>query len=298
VSDIVYHESVRLRSPRLVLAFGGWPDAAQVATRAASLLQEGLGATRFAEILADDFYDFTEARPTVVIRDGRIQGLSYPENDFYFWRNPGEGSDLIVFVGTEPQLQWRRYVGAVLDLASAQGVTAIFALGGLYDNVPHTRPPRLSSVCESTALRERLAAIGVIFSDYEGPSSMHTALLAECRNRRLPAASLWGHAPSYAQLSWNPAVTVSLLDALGRLLDVQIDLDEVRSAATYLGKALDQLAAQDPEVSEMLAKLEASYGPEETRRPSEPPAVSEKILHEVEEILRRHENGGSDDDPD
>jgi proteasome assembly chaperone (PAC2) family protein len=297
VSDLILHESVRLRSPRLVLALGGWPDAAQVATRAASLLHEGLGAIRFAEIRTDDFYDFSNARPTAVIRDGRIQALSYPENDFYYWRNPGAGSDLIVFVGTEPNLQWRRYVEAIIDLAEAQGVTELFALGGLYDNVPHTRPPRLSSVCESVALRERLAANDVVFSDYEGPSSLHTALLAACRGRRLSAASLWGHAPSYAQLSWNPTVTVALLEKLGRLLDVRIDLDEVRGAAAYLGKALDQLAARDPQVSEMLEKLEESYGPEETLRPSEPPAVSEKILREVEEILRQHENGEADDDP-
>lgn len=296
MSDLVFHETPTLRSPRLVLALAGWPDAAQIATRAALILQQRLDATRLAEIRPDDFYNFADARPTTVIRDGRIQGLSFPANDFHYWRNPGEGSDLIIFVGTEPHLQWRRYVAAILDLAEAQGVTGIWALGGLYDNVPHTRPPRLSSVCEGPGLRERLAAQGIVFSDYEGPSSLHTALIAWGRAKRLPVVSLWGHAPSYAQLTWNPMVTAALLRTLTRLLDLSIDLREVETAAAYLEKALDQLVAQNPEVAEMLEKLEASYGPTETHRPSEPSPMSEKILREVEEILRQHDDPASGGD--
>ena len=291
-TDLVYiedPEGLRLRSPRVVVAFGGWPDAAQVSSRAALFLQEGLGATRFATLRPDDFHDFTSARPTIAIKDGRVQGLSYPSNDFYYWRNPApDGGDLIVFIGTEPQLRWPRYIAAILDVAVSQGAVALYALGGLYDDTPHTRPPRLTGSCEGAALRARLGALGVVFSDYEGPASLHSALLAECRPRRLPAASLWGHAPSYAQLTWNPIVTVALLEALGHLLNLPLDLDEVRTAANYLRRALDQLRSSDPQIGEMLARLEASYDSAGKQPPSDLP-VSEQVLREIEEILRRND---------
>ena len=70
-----------------------------------------------------------------------------------------------------------------VDEDGAQGAVALYALGGLYDDVPHTRPVRLSSTCDGAALRARLKALGVTFSDYEGPASLHSALLAECRTR-------------------------------------------------------------------------------------------------------------------
>jgi proteasome assembly chaperone (PAC2) family protein len=304
-ADVVYleaPETIQLRAPRVVVALAGWPDAAQVATRAALFLQDGLEAVRFAELRADDFHDYTASRPTVAIEDGHVKGLSYPKGDFYYWRNPApDGGDLIIFVGTEPQLHWRRYVAALLDVFVAQGAVALYALGGLYDDVPHTRPPRLSSTCDGAALRARLAARGVVFSDYEGPASLHTALVAECRARRLPAASLWGHAPGYAHLTWNPLVTVALLDLLGQLLNLPLDLDEVRSAADYLKRALDQLATSDPRIGAMLAKLEASYDSDETRSATEAPlggspsaelSVSDRVLREIEEILRQ--NGEAD----
>ena len=60
-------------------------------------------------------------------------------------------------------------------------MAAIYVLGGLYDNVPHTRPVRISCVAEDPALRQRLAEHGVLFSDYQGPSSIHTTLLVGCR---------------------------------------------------------------------------------------------------------------------
>ncbi len=297
LSDLIVHEQPELRAPRLVAAFSGWPDAAQVATRAVAYLREELHAARLAEVRGDDFYSFATSRPETVIRDGRIEALRFPTNAFDYWRNPEAPEDLILFAGVEPHLQWHRYVGAVLDLAQAHGVTAIYLLGGLYDNVPHTRPVRISSVVEDEGLRQRLTEAGVVFSSYEGPSSLHTALVVGARARHLPVASLWGHSPGYAQVTWNPRVSCALLETLEQLLGVTVDLTEARRAATYLDEALDKLVARNAQVRALIRKLEQSYGPTESRRPKEPPRVSESILREVEEILRRHDEG-SGEEPD
>lgn len=303
MSDLIVHERPELRSPRLVAAFAGWPDAAETATRAASILRDRLGARRFAELQSEDFHSLTTTRPLTVIRDGRIRALRFPSTDFHYWRNPTVPQDLIFVVGVEPDLQWRRYVGAILDLAQEQGVVAIYVLGGLYDNVPHTRPVRVSAVVEDSALRQRLAEAGIVFSDYEGPCAVHTALLYGSRARRIPSASLWGHAPAYARLSWNPKVTDALLRILTSILEVEADLTELRAAARWLAAALDRLAAQNPQMGTLIRQLEQDYGPSEGERPAQPPEVSESILREVEEILRRHEgapedkDGGQGDEP-
>jgi proteasome assembly chaperone (PAC2) family protein len=293
MSDLIVHERPELREPRLIVALGGWSDAAGVATRAVQTLVEQLNGTRFAEIPADDFYSFAQIRPTTKIQDGRIEMLNFPANEFYYWRNPAGPGDLILFAGIEPHLQWRRYVEAVLTLAVENGVTELFALGGLYDNLPHTRPVRLSAVAEDEALRGRVTERGAIFSEYEGPSSLHTTLLVECRAKRIAAASIWGHAPAYAQLSWNPRVSLGILEALVQILEIEVDLGPLQTAATYLDEALDKLARQNPQVGTLIQRLEAAY---EASSPevSPTPQISENVLREVEEILRRGE-GQSDE---
>ncbi len=297
MSDLIYGERPELRAPRMVVAFAGWPDAAGAASRAVALLVDRLGGIRFAELPGEDFYSPLVLRPTTRIRAGRIEELTYPTGEFHYWRNPDAPSDLILFAGVEPHFQWRRYVGAILEVARGHGVTALYALGGLYDNVPHTRPVRISAVAEDSELRQALAAAGVVFADYEGPSSLHSTLAVEARARQVPVVSLWGHAPAYAQLSWSPRVTLALLELLGGILGIAPDLEEVRAAATYLDESLDKLAAQNPQVRALIRKLEQGYGPEETRRPAETPEVHPSILREVEEILRRHEAdaGGQED---
>lgn len=296
MSDLVVHLRPELKAPRMIVAFGGWPDAAAVATRTIQSLVEQLGATRFAEIPGDDFYSPAVLRPTAAIRDGRVESLTYPTNDLHYWRNPGDSGDLILLSGIEPHLHWKRYVDTTLALAADQGVTALFSLGGLYDNVPHTRPVRISGVVEDAELRARLADLGVAFSEYEGPSSMHTTLLVECRARKIPTASLWGHCPSYAQLSWNPRVSAGLASLLAKVLDIDVDLEPLQVAATYLDEALDKLARQNPQVRALIRRLEETYGSVGETDSSLPP-ISDSILREVEEILRRGESTSGEGSP-
>lgn len=299
MSDLIVHERPELKAPRMIVALGGWPDAAAVATRAVTSLAEQLGATRFAEIPGEDFFSPAVLRPTTAIRDGRVESLTYPTNELYYWRNPGDSGDLVLLAGIEPHLHWKRYLEALLTLVADLGVTALFSLGGLYDNVPHTRPVRISGVVEDEALRARLGDLGVTFTEYEGPSSMHTALLVECRSRGIPNASLWGHSPSYAQLSWNPRVSAGLAALLVKVLEIEVDLEPLQVAATYLDEALDKLARQNPQVRGLIRRLEESYGAAPEPGPSLPP-ISESVLREVEEILRRGEGtpdeGSSPDD--
>lgn len=56
----------------MLVAFSGWPAAAEAATRALRYLVRNLGATKFAEIDPEEFYDFTVVRPH--LRKGKAGG--------------------------------------------------------------------------------------------------------------------------------------------------------------------------------------------------------------------------------
>jgi len=106
LSQLTFHEQPELRHPDLVTAFAGWSDAAQAATGTVSYLVKRLSAKRFAEIEAEEFYDFSSLRPTVTVDRGLITSLKLPHSSFFCWQNQTGDRDLVLLHGIEPQLRW------------------------------------------------------------------------------------------------------------------------------------------------------------------------------------------------
>ena len=106
-----------LRRPNLVAAFRGWNDAGGAASLAAGYLRAVTDAERCAVIDSEPFIDYQQTRPTVELVDGDVRRLDWPETEIY----ASEKSDLVVVVGTEPNMRWRAFSGAIAELAGATG---------------------------------------------------------------------------------------------------------------------------------------------------------------------------------
>ena len=85
-----------LNRPVLVAAFRGWNDGGQGASLAAGYLAKAWGAERFAEIDAEQFYDFQATRPMVSLEDGVTRKLEWPDNGFFHASVPGDGRDAVI----------------------------------------------------------------------------------------------------------------------------------------------------------------------------------------------------------
>ncbi len=290
---LVFHRQPVLRAPDLVAAFAGWPDAGSAATQAVAYLRDHLPAERIGEIRSDSFFDFTTARPVTVIREGVIQRLRFPAFELHAWRHPDPQAahDLLLLLGTEPNLHWHRFIDTVLALIRQMGVHQVITLGGLNDRVPHSRPARVSAVVTRADMKPRLRSAGVVFSEYEGPSSIHTSLLMACLRHDVPACSLWGHVPSYAQVPWNPKVSYGLLACLNALLELPVDLEPLRLRAQQLDELLNRLVQQNPELASAIRQLEEEFDAgAEGELPQEAetlPPLSENVIRQIEELLRR-----------
>ena len=281
-----------LRSPILIAAFAGWPDAAEVASGSARFLARKLRARRFAEIDPEEFYVFTETRPSTLILAPGQRALEWPANEFFAWRNPDGERDLVILQGREPNLNWREYVDIVLGLAKRLDVTQVIALGGTYDAVSHRGQVSLSGHATSPELQERLEEFGITGSSYEGPSSVQSALLEACRERNILAASLWGHAPHYVRAAPNPKVSYAMLRILRTLLQVDLDLSELQTQGEQLEAKVDAAMLENPELRDYIDQLDIMSEPDPE------PTVDElmadlpisrpdpaEVMRELEEIL-------------
>ena len=251
-----------LYQPVLVMAFEGWNDAGEAATTAARLIVSERDGEKFAWVDPEEFFVFTDTRPHVrLTRRGRRR-IDWPANEFLSCPAPSDdpsGRDLIVLLGTEPDLRWRAFGDMVFEVAKATGVRLVIALGALNEEIPHTIPPRVSGSAANADLHPLLADLGLRTSKYEGPTGIVGVLTGRFADAGYPVANLWGHAPHYISASPNPVVAVRILREVRRVLGITLDTEMLDEAAQRFDEQVREAVAKDPEASAYVRDLERQY---------------------------------------
>src|SRR2546428_9669908 len=142
----IHSHPAGLRRPILIMAFGGWNDAAESATTAVRYLGTSFRAEKFAEIDPEEFYHFGLSRPYVRFKQGSEteREITWPATEFSITQASELARDVIVGVAVEPHLRWKTYCGMVLGLrGGCEGGLGV-TLGALPAGGPHTRPARPS----------------------------------------------------------------------------------------------------------------------------------------------------------
>jgi hypothetical protein len=245
-----------LRQPALIAAFSGWNDAADAATDAVRWLARHSSGRPFATLDIEDYVDFQASRPTVELSDGVVRTVTWPSFGFSAGSLPNGGRDLVLLVGVEPNLRWPAFCDDVISVARATGCEIVVTVGALLGDTPHSRPIH----CTGSATDEVLAArLGMQRSRYEGPTGIVGVLHDAVRRSGFPSASIWAPVPHYVATPPNPKGTRALLDKLGQLLDLDLNLTELDIASSAWERSVSEVVAGDAEVSSYVDRLEARY---------------------------------------
>jgi proteasome assembly chaperone (PAC2) family protein len=242
-----------LRRPVLVAAFRGWNDGGQGASLAAGYLAKVWGAARFAEIEAEDFYDFQATRPMVSLEDGETRKLEWPDNGFFHAAVPGTNRDAVILIGTEPNLRWKTFAGLVLGLAEDLHVERVVTFGSLLADVPHTRPSPVTAAATDPELVEEL---GLEPSRYEGPTGIVGVLLDAARRASIPSLSLWAAVPHYVSLAPSPRAALSLVNRFAELMSMTVDTDDLETAADEYSEQVSEAVSTDADTAAYVEELE------------------------------------------
>jgi proteasome assembly chaperone (PAC2) family protein len=293
MSHLRWHgERPELHRPVLLAAFEGWNDAGEAATTAVRFLGRALDARRLASIDAEEFYDFTVARPHVKLDEGMTRSIEWPDPVIDVARLPN-GRDLLLLTGIEPALKWRTFTDEVAELAAGAGVELALTLGALLADVPHTRPVRVTG----TATDERLALeMGFTRSRYEGPTGILSVLLAACSASGMRAASLWATTPHYLRETQSPKAALALVERVGLMLDFRVDVTELEVATAAYERQVDEMLSGEDDVADYVRRLEEDgLGDEGDGDGStfELPST-EELASEVERFLRDQPGGRGD----
>src|SRR5919198_302613 len=242
-----------LRAPALVCAFTGWNDAGDAASAALRFVGASLGATRFAQIDPEEFFDFQATRPQIRLVEGRTRELSWPSIEIYEARVPRAHRDLVLLQGPEPSFRWRSFCASIVELAEALGVQMVVTLGALLADVPHTRPVPINGLSSDEGLVERL---DLRPTNYEGPTGIVGVLQAACQDAGMPTASLWASVPHYVAAAPNPKAALALVRKLEALLGVAVDASELETASMEYERQVSLAVQSDPDVQAFVERLE------------------------------------------
>ena len=295
--NLIITEKPSLRAPNMVCGISGWVDGGESSTGSTRYLVRKLKAKKFAEIPIDKFHIFQvpgqlSLRPQIRMEDGILKEHRFPQNQFFYWVNPIADNDLILFSGTEPNLNWKAYADAILDVAKEFDVFRIYLLGGVLDKTPHTKEPGVSCTCSSQQLKEEMQKYSMQFSNYEGPGSFGTTLLRVCQNRRLQMVSMTVRATYYPEFNIaiprNPKSIRAVVRRLNSLLRLNLDVSDLDREAGELEAKLRIMASHNPELRAYVEELEKDFVEVEYEEPldisaKEAVQIAEELLKEKKE---------------
>lgn len=264
----------RLQSGTLLLALTGWMDGGLVSTGTVRRLMDNRYTSEIARIDPDPFYIYNFPgsmevaalfRPEVKMTEGRVEKLDMPTNTFHC----DERANLVFFLGREPNLRWQEFADCIFAVARDVAVKRIIFIGSFGGTVPHTREPRMYGSVSHDHLRPLLDDYDVQASDYEGPSSFSTLLLAESPRHNIEMISLVAEIPGYLQ-GVNPLSIEAVTRRLAKILNQSVDLAGLRQASTDWELEVTKAVEQDDDLAKTVRKLENQYDNELIGTESEP----------------------------
>jgi predicted ATP-grasp superfamily ATP-dependent carboligase len=189
--------------------------------------------------------------------------------------------------GTEPNLRWRAFTGAIADAAERFGVELVVTLGALIADVAHTLPVPITGLASDEELVERLS---LQRSNYEGPTGVVGVLHDACRRRGMTSASLWAAVPHYVAAVSNPKAALALLRRLEGLTGVAAEASELEEEAEAFERQVSEAVAANSEFQELVARLEEQQSDQVELGEN---VSGDTIAKEFEQFLRQRGRGES-----
>ena len=138
INSIQFYQRPEFNDPALIVGFGGWSNAGNCAMKSIEHLIQKCNSELLAEIDTDSFYQFTQNRPIISIKEGMLKNVSLTKVNFYYWLNKEGGKDIILLEAQEPDFRWGAFVDIIFKACRQWGVSQMISIGGMYDDVLHT----------------------------------------------------------------------------------------------------------------------------------------------------------------
>ena len=280
---ILYFHEADLHEPVLIVGLEGWIDAGFGANAAMNSLLGSMKTELFASLETDYFIDQRARRPIVKIVNGVTTNLTWPEIQVHAGTD-GDGADVLLLVGPEPDFHWGDFVDLIVDLCDRLGVRMVVGLGAFPGPVPHTRPLRVVGTAPA-ASEHLLHALTAVDGEIEVPAGIMAAIELGCADAGIEVITLWARVPHYVASFPYPMASAALIDALAAVAGLTVSSTELRARDADAQQRIDDLISNNPDHESMVQSLETQHDREEPLI-DEPIPTGDELAAELERFLR------------
>lgn len=284
---IIWYDLPKLTKPIFLATFEGWNDAGEAGSDASNWLSEEYDSELIGEINGEEYFDYQQIRPNIVVSEDGIREVSWPTNTISIVKVPDSDRDIVILQAFEPNYKWHSFCDDVVKVIKELGCEETFTFGSVLAEVPHTRPTRLTGIATD---KDRLSALEVLPSNYQGPTGIVGILHAVFQEENLNSTSLWAAVPHYVTQSPQPSAINELLNTFGALIGIDFDTSLIALQTQKWVNDVTEAIEDDDEAANYVAELEERYDSGDLSEgfdmmPEDLPNA-DSIASEVEQFLR------------
>jgi len=232
------HARPKLKSPNMLAA---WPGISNVSMLVATYLEKKANFKKLAEIEASHFFEPIG----VMVRGNVVEAPQFPQSKFYYWKNEGGGSDIILFIGDDqPADKGYELAHCILDVGLRYKVKRIYTCAAAITRMHHTEQPKVWGVATNQRMTDELKVYDLMQRGNLQIAGLNGLLLGAAKERDIDGICLLGEVPMYATRIQNPMAALAILGALTKMLDIEIDTSELAQIATETKEKMKLLAAE------------------------------------------------------
>lgn len=289
-----------LGRPVLIQALTGFVDAGSAIRLAREHLLATLPSQPIATFDIDQLLDYRSRRPTMMFVENHWESYEEPRLALHALRDDA-GTPFLLLTGPEPDLQWERFIAAVISLIRRLEVRLTVGLSAIPMAVPHTRP---AGVTAHATRRDLISAYEPWLQRVQVPGSAGHLLEYRLGREGRDALGFAAHVPHYVAQAEYPAAAELLLTSVSRATGLLLPTDRLRAAAEAVRGDIDRQVAQTDEARALVHALEEQYDTfTRGRRGNNPLAeagplpTADELAAELERFLAEQSGPGETPNP-
>jgi predicted ATP-grasp superfamily ATP-dependent carboligase len=248
-------EVPELDSPVLIQALTGFVDAGSAIQLSREHLLDRLDVRTIATFDVDQLFDYRSRRPPMVFIEDHWASYEQPELALHLLRDE-IGAEFLMLTGPEPDIQWERFIAAVIELIDRLGVRLTVGLNAIPMAVPHTRPVSVTAhATDKSLLGEHESWLQRV----QVPASVGGLLEFRLGESGRDAIGYAAHVPHYLAQTSYPAAAELLLDSISASTGLALPTGSLREAAVAVRAEVDKQVAEDEQASRLVSSLEQQY---------------------------------------
>lgn len=248
-------ENEKLHHLPLVIALHHPNDAGGTAGLLGDILLKELSHASIVEFDADRLHDYRSRRPRIKYVQDHFEDPVMPQLKLYAVEDRLD-KPFLLLTGTEPDLQWQRFVQGVVDIVEKLEVSLALIVSGFPMPVPHTRA---LPVTAHGSRKDLLRGISGWKPIAEMSGSVSSLLEVALTESGIGTAGFGINVPQYLAEAELPQAALLAMEHLSMAAQLSLPTDQLLDAAKAATLQINEQIETNPEISTMISRLEESY---------------------------------------